>query len=207
MIYRHNNIFKDKNHALAKYVHDISICVDMDNTVTSSCPILVVKLLRALINPDILELTIEVSLDDRSESKSVSFSGLESGSLYTKSKDGVSVMFSTPASGECEIKQPVELYPYIVSMSVEPPLTDSTDSATPPITITIPAEDIDVHVGVGEVYLSLKSSYLDRNETNSEGFLFINGISPGADGNINIKSKSSAVVVSVSADDDGGTDV
>lgn len=202
MIYRHNNIFKDKNHALAKYVHDISICVDMDNTVTGNCPVLVVKLLYASISSSILELTIEVSLGGVKESKSVCFSGLEPGSLYTKYEDGVSIIFSTPVSGEYETSQQAELYPYIVS--INPPTTDST---TPPITMTIPAEDIDVAVGVGEVYLSLIGSYLDRNETNSEGFLFINGISPGSDGNINIKSKSSAVVVSVSADDnDGGTD-
>ena len=102
MIYRHNNIFKDKNHALAKYVHDISICVDMDNIVTSSCPVLVVELLSASINPNKLELTIKVSLGDRSESRSVSFSGLEPGSLYTKSMDGVSIIFSTPVSGGYE---------------------------------------------------------------------------------------------------------
>lgn len=200
MIYRHNNIFKDKNHALAKYVHDISICVDMDNTVTGSCPVLVVKLLEASIRPSELGLTIEVSLGNGSESKSLRFSGLEPGSLYTKSENGVSIIFSTPVSGGYETSQQVELYPYIVS--INPTYVDVATTS-----ITIPARDIDVYVGDGEVYLSLKDSYLDRNETNSDGFLFINGISPGADGNINIKSKSSAVVVSVSTDGDGGTDV
>ena len=205
MIYRHNNIFKEKHHTLAKYIHDLSVCVTLDDGVTVPNPSLVARVLSAVVTGSRFELTITVYLYGSTggpilTSKRISFDNLTPGTLYSKSEDGVNILFSTPISGEYSTYQPTDLYPYVVTINSP----QNTEVST--VILSLPANDIDVTVLDGEIRLSLKEARPADQEA-SNGFLFVNGISPGVSGNINIKSRSSNITVSVSKMDEVESDV